>query len=118
MINFKLDKNNLPISFQIGGHDWTIKYDKTLDHLSSNVGETHFREKSIILQPSTESQPRHFSDLEHSLFHELLHVALNELYETELNNNEKFVETLAGSLYQMFKTMKFKEGDKCIELTK
>lgn len=92
--------------FQLGGHDISVKYVKTV-HCPSQ-GELFGRAdpKNNVIEISTHLNGAPLSEdvITHTLFHELSHMMMILMNEFELNANEKFIDVLGMLLHQFHKT--------------
>ena len=71
------------------------------------VGRASFRRGEIHLQAHDNVYPRRPEMVEHTFLHELIHHILDTMGESELRDNEKFVDILSGLLHQAFRTAKY-----------
>ena len=90
----------IPDKIQIMDCEITVEYDKKLSFEAGCCGLAAYRENKIFLQPSTEDFPRPDCDIEKTFFHEMTHWILFKMDETDLRNNEKFVDVFAACLRQ------------------
>lgn len=91
---------NIPSSFSLLGLRYTVavipdaewKFDpNTVGWWDNDAGRVSIRETSAQL-------------MEHTFLHEVVHGCLSAMGRTALNDDECFVDLLAGLLHQAFKT--------------
>ena len=99
----------IPERFKLLGHQIEVKYDPERYFERGAFGACSYEGKWIKLVPPGESHPISQTSLEHSFFHELLHLCIECTEQSQLNDNEKFVDTLAGLLHQAITTMEYGE---------
>jgi Zn-dependent peptidase ImmA (M78 family) len=75
---------------QIGVVLWTIKEVKDLMKTEYICGDCNSNNLTIRIDADLNEDHK-----EHTLMHELLHAKLYTMYESELNDNEKFVNMLS-----------------------
>jgi hypothetical protein len=101
----------IPKDFQIGGHKIKVSIkDIVKGHDNVEIlGLSSLNENIINIAKSLNNGTTKLplTTLEHTYFHELVHIILMYMNEDELNNNEKFVDTFAGHLHQILKTSKY-----------
>ena len=97
------NKNLIPTSFQCGGQNFDVI---SVERCNNNclgisgygrgvVEIANVFDKDVIQSSSSKVN---------TFFHELIHVILSNMGESELNNNEKFVCTFAGFLTEAMVT--------------
>ena len=86
----------IPKSFWLGGLKIDVHYDDSLCEIRRVIGEARYSAQSIMLDPTVSGQQQ----VEQAYYHELVHWILFIMNETELRNNEKFVDLFAHFLYQ------------------
>lgn len=99
----------IPKKFKLLGHTIEVVIERDLANKTDCLGETRYRYNQIALQPiSSEERKRSNTSFEQVFLHEVTHWILHTMHETDLSNNEKFVEQFSGLLHQVLTTM---EGD-------
>ena len=96
----------IPKKFNILGHTVNVIMDKDLHRLTGNMGEACKDLNTIRLAPSIGIDILPTSMVEHTYFHEIVHIILDSMNENELSANESFVDMFGGLLYQVLKTSK------------
>lgn len=102
----------IPKRFKILGRDIEVKFDDTLIYSRDNRGEFRMREDVIVLQPNGTQYPILSKQAEQTFLHELVHVILERMGESDLSNNEKFVDVFAGMLHQALTTAEYEDQPK------
>jgi hypothetical protein len=97
---------NIPKQFSIMGHKILVRFDPDFKASTGNVAEVDLQTNMITLQSSLPRLFIHRSILEQNFLHELTHLILENMGESELSDNEKFVDMFAGLLYQCLETQK------------
>ncbi len=96
-------------SFEMGGHKIKIKYVPSLTDTERErqiFGDCNPMTNVVRIALSLNGNVLAEDVLEHSLWHEKVHLALMLMNEYELNTNEKFVDTMAMLFHQSVKTEK------------
>lgn len=93
----------IPKTVTMMGHTITIKRRRTLVKRKKALGLAHFDANLIELQTPIRGVYDE-TGIEHALIHELIHFALHYLGHEELNEDEKFVDTLAALIHQALVT--------------
>jgi hypothetical protein len=104
----------IPKRFKLLGQ--TIEVSQ-VDHIASangTLGEARATQNSILLQKSVEGFPLPESQKIHILYHEIMHLVLGAMGQSEFAGEESFVDLVAGMLHQVFSTMEYddKKGGK------
>ena len=99
--------DQIPVSFQLGGRTIKIVIKNTLAS-QGLTGQALFESDEIHLQRNLAGVPISKSNLQITMFHELMHFLYNFVGEETLGSNEKHVEMMAQLLYQSLKTMTYK----------
>lgn len=92
-------KNPLPIGFSCMGTDFSVIRMPDLMKLSNCMGQTRQSESEILVDASLTGD-----QMWHTYFHEMVHVILGSLGRQDLNQDEAFVDAVAGLMYQIHKT--------------
>ena len=90
----------LPMEIQMGCRNITIEMCDELVFDDDSTGEASHRRNRIRIQNSSKAYPIQRVIQVETYFHELLHFALDIAEYKELNNNEDFVNRVAGFLAQ------------------
>ena len=80
------------------------------DHIASQngtLGEARMTLNNIKLQKNAEGYPIPEMQRLHILYHEIYHMILTAMGQTELAEQEAFVDLLAGMTLQVFSTMEY-----------
>lgn len=91
---------NIPASVNLLGHTITVKQNSKKVEREKDFGQASFTKLTIKLAGNVGGKPTPQSHLEHTFFHELVHQCLWAMQETELNENEQFVDVMGGLLHQ------------------
>jgi len=105
-----MDKRVLPIptSFELHGITYRVRLMPDLIASSDNMGEASFRLNEIWLQTVMPGVPLSVDKQGQVFCHELLHHVLREA-QSDLKDNEAFVDLVASLLHQALVTAKYKE---------
>lgn len=96
----------IPKKFKLLGHTIDVVIERDLSNKTDCLGETRYRYNQIALQSiSSKERQRSNTHLEHTFLHEVTHWILHAMHETDLSNNEKFIEQFSGILHQILTTM-------------
>lgn len=101
----------IPARFKLLGHIIEVKHDPEMFYQSRSYGRACFESKWIKIAPPSASHPITQTSLEHTFIHELLHMCLYHTEQSQLNDNEGFVDTLAGLLHQALTTAEYDPAD-------
>lgn len=82
------------------GHTIQVVYNDKLVHEYNALGKSDYSNFVIELQPDTPVYPIHKTLQGQVFLHEVIHFALHTLREYDQCEDEKFVDNLAGLLYQ------------------
>lgn len=96
-------------SFQLGSHNFKVKYVKRLIDAASEseiFGRANPKTNVIEVATSMHGEPLAEDVVYHTLHHELAHLIMILMMESELNANEKFIDNLGGYIAQFNKTKK------------
>jgi hypothetical protein len=95
-------------SFKLGSHTIKIVYQKNVYGPDGNpvLGLSEFLHNQILVATEYGGKPIADEVIEHTLYHEAAHFMMHIMNQTELNNNEMFVDILGGHIAQMSKTLK------------
>jgi hypothetical protein len=102
----------IPRQFKLLGQ--TIRID-LVDHIASQngtLGEARSIQNNILLQRNVDGFPIPESQRLHILWHEIFHIILNAMGQTELAEEEAFVDLIAGMTHQVLSTMEYEEEKK------
>jgi len=94
----------IPKKFNILNH--TVKV-KMVDSIPNRLGECHKDLCSVDIATHIDDDKLPDSIIEHTFFHEVVHIILDSMGEYKLSSNEKFVDVFAGMLHQVIKTSKY-----------
>lgn len=90
--------------FKIGGITYKIIYVKEID--DGSLGICSQVTKTIKIALNHNGRSIDDEGLGQTLYHEVLHAILGELAQDDLNNDEKFVQSLSLLLHQFEETKK------------
>ncbi len=100
----------IPTSFKQYAQEVTVRYKKNLSNKHGSWGKCYYDSNEIELQDlNYESVNVPPGKLEETFIHELVHVILYFAGESELRNNEKFVDVFSGLLHQALTTAVYKK---------
>lgn len=105
-----VNKLEIPSGFMLGGRVWSVE---CVDNLVNNYnadGAMRESQCKIKLQGNNNAWPQNDDHIEHVFFHEIIHSILFAMGEKDLGGDEKFVDSFASNLHQIFKTAIY-EGD-------
>jgi hypothetical protein len=92
----------IPEKFMISGRTFSVQFsDELLTH-TGNVGRVTYSSGVLTLQSPLTSRAE--DETEQTFLHETVHTVLNQIGESELNDNEDFVDRLASALHQVLVT--------------
>lgn len=97
----------IPKRFKLLGHTIEVKEEPERFFERNSYGACSYESKWIKLVPKSESHPVTQSSVEHTFIHELVHMCLYHTEQGQLNDNEGFVDTMAGLLHQALTTMEY-----------
>jgi len=86
----------IPKSFQLGGLTINVQFQETISEKGLMLGVAEYVAQRIRLDPTF----THKQTVEQAYLHELVHWILFVMGESELRDNEKFVDIFAHFLYQ------------------
>jgi hypothetical protein len=90
----------IPKQVHLLGHTIKVKQNSKLVQHQNDFGQASFVGQTIKLAGKARGKPVTRTHLEHTFFHELVHQCLWAMGETELNENEKFVDLMGALLHQ------------------
>ena len=94
----------IPDNITIGGQIVDVKF---IDHLDNGyLGQISLGESEILIAKNFNGREQHQESINSTFIHEIVHGILDTMGETELSNNEKFVNNFSGYLYQVIKQIK------------
>lgn len=96
-------------SFELGPHKYKITYSKNVVDPSSGelvLGLTEPLQNRIQVCTHWNGEKLSEEAIEHTTWHEIVHAILIIMSESELNSNEKFVDSFGSYLSQIGKTKK------------
>lgn len=99
----------IPSKFNLLGHVIEVKYEPERFFERNAYGSCSYEGKWIKLVPPSDSHPITNGSLEQTFLHELMHMVLYHTQESQLSDNEKFVDLVAGLLHQALTTMEYDE---------
>lgn len=92
----------LPKSFEIGGITINVIEDPHLYESHGAYGMMDMDRGKLFIEETLQGDTRAIT-----FFHEKVHMILNTLGKTELNEDEAFVDSFANLLWQALKTAKY-----------
>jgi len=96
----------IPKNFKLRGQTYKVAL-KDIIETEGAVGTARFLTNKIELQKTHFGEKISTSQVESTFWHEAAHIILFSMDEHELNENEKFVNQLGVTLYELFNTLKF-----------
>jgi predicted SprT family Zn-dependent metalloprotease len=97
----------VPKRFKLLGHTIEVSEEPARYFERNAYGACSYEGKWIKLVPKGESHPVTQSSVEHTFLHELTHILLYHTEQSQLTDNEKFVDVLSGLLHQALTTMEY-----------
>lgn len=95
---------NIPKRFKLLDHTIDVEVNNDLLAANNAYGTCNYVEKKVKIQNKGIKK----SQVDHTFMHELVHLILDTMGETELKENEKFVDVFSGLLSQAMNTMETK----------
>ena len=95
---------NIPVSFEILGNKINIVFNDDSLAQNNELGLCDFNHNRILIATNHKGQKIPDDVAKHTYWHEVAHAMLHHMGETELRDNEKFVDLLGGMIYQVLKT--------------
>lgn len=86
--------------FQLGGVKWTVDIDEDRLQDMEAYGISDYGKSLILLREEDKGKRRPTSSIEQVLYHEVVHAILYSLGESQLAENEKFVQQFSLLLHQ------------------
>ena len=96
----------IPDKFKIKGRTIKVVWDNERLNREGLLGEADFSELKITLCKTSRGRRLKKSEIEHTFFHELSHIALHLCDRHRLKWNEELVDDLGLCLMNFFKTRK------------
>lgn len=90
-------------SFKLGARKYKVVI---VSHDTSNLGRAKTPLGIVEIQDTWSGLPVPEDSMEESLYHEMFHCVLDQIGRQDLNDDETFVQSVAGMLYQFVKTAK------------
>lgn len=97
----------IPKRFKLLGHTIEVMEEPGRYYERNAYGACSYEGKWIKLVPPSDSHPVTPSSMEHTFLHELIHMCLYHTEQSKLNENEDFVDLMAGLLHQALSTMEY-----------
>ena len=97
----------IPKRFKLLGHSIEVIEDAEMFYDKSVYGRCSYEGKWIKLAFPAPSHPVTQGSLEHTFLHELVHMIFYHTEQSKLNENEDFVDLVAGLLHQALTTMEY-----------
>jgi hypothetical protein len=94
-------KLTVPTEFKLAGHTYTVEVDEHVLATNSEYGSLN--EVTHVMQLQA-PDPIPVSRIESTFLHELLHAIFYELGETELDKNERLIDSVSNLLHQALTT--------------
>lgn len=94
----------IPTEFTLLGNKISVGFNEQLCDKHNALGLTKFSENVIVLTSCLNGQDLPEDTIMHTYWHETVHQILDKMGESELRDNEKFVDLLGGMIYQVLKT--------------
>lgn len=99
----------IPNSFDLQSHTIKVVYDDKMLDAERCYGMAEYDQCKITLCNKKGGKPLPASVIQHTFYHETVHLILTAMGEDKKNKNEIFVDTFAGLLCQILNTQKFKK---------
>ena len=90
-------------SFKLGARTYKVK---RVSHDSNNLGKARSPLGTIEIQKTWAGKDIPVDAQEETLYHEVFHCVLDQIGRSDLNEDESFVQAVAGMLYQFAMTAK------------
>ncbi len=97
----------IPKRFKLLGHTIEVIDDPARFYEHRSYGTCSYESKWIKIVPPSDSHPITQSSLEHTFVHELLHHCFYLTEQSKMNDNEEFIDLLAGLIHQALTTMEY-----------
>lgn len=94
----------IPKSFELHGHRIRVYREPKVAVKEGALGVT-YPEANEIYVTSLPGTPE--EQIEHTFFHELMHMIMHHMGERDLYENEKFIDMCAGFIHQALKTANY-----------
>lgn len=104
-LNIKKDKMKIPKELQIGGLKYTVVFNDKLADDKGVLGEINHHTHEILITHKSKHGKLTDEFVEQTYLHEVIHAILEIMQETELNDNEKFVNTFSAFIHQVIKQL-------------
>lgn len=95
---------NIPTKYQVGGQEMAVKLVERIENVE-RLGDCNLAGGVIRIAKTFSGEQQSESSKLNTFFHELVHSILGTMYETELNENERFVCTFSSFLTEAIKSM-------------
>jgi hypothetical protein len=90
---------SIPVSFKLGGRDWTVEYHELIDNDPSICGDTDGNDCVIRLKAGMKP-----ATIQHTFYHELVHAWCFTLGWEKMNEDEGKVDALGGIILQYLRS--------------
>ena len=97
----------IPKRFKLLGHTVEVKDEPAGHYEKGRHGACNFEAKWIKITPRSDSHPVTQSSVEHTFIHELVHMCIYHTEQHQLNDNEGFIDSLAGLIHQALTTAEY-----------
>lgn len=98
----------IPIKYRVGGQEVTIS---NVPNLEGKLGECCLASGYIKIADTFRGGLQSDSSKNNTFLHEMVHTILDNMGRSELSEDEIFVSTFAGSLYEIILSAEYKEKD-------
>lgn len=92
--------------FKLAGKTVTIDEVDTIDHETTVLGQCSLALLKVELANKWKGEIIPNESKEQTLWHEIVHLILDDMLKYELSENEEFVQNFSNLLYQVIKTLK------------
>lgn len=97
----------IPKRFKLLGHTIEVTSENGRFYEKGSYGACSYESKWIKLVQPSEHHPITDGSLEQTFLHELVHMCLYHTEQSQLNENEGFVDLMAALLHQALTTMEY-----------
>jgi hypothetical protein len=105
-----LNDIRIPKRFSLLGQTIDVELVDHLSGLNGTLGEARTFQNNIMLQKNVDGMPLPESQRVKIFWHEALHIILHNMGLNEEASDEKFVDLMAGMIYNVISTMEFDDA--------
>lgn len=101
----------IPKKFKLFGTTYNVVWDNDKMNYNKSYGESDYSKSEITLSTTHGNRPLSNDKIMDTFYHEKVHAILDMMHETEISNNEKFVDVFAKLLRQADETAEFEKEE-------